>query len=73
MGDEEEAEVEMETLAGEEHHLRLGIARHPIKKIPLSPSTNFYRRMLPSQVGKQVALLSGLVRTLSHSQRGHSQ
>lgn len=28
IGDEEEAEVEMETLAGEEHHLRLGIARH---------------------------------------------
>jgi len=41
MGDEEEAEVEMETLAGEEHHLRLWIARHLHQdaiKIPLSPS-----------------------------------
>jgi len=40
MGDEEKAEVEMETLAGEEHHLRLGIARHlhqdAIKNTPLS-------------------------------------
>ena len=40
MGDGEEAEVEMETLAGEEYHLRLGITRHlhqdTIKNTPFS-------------------------------------